>query len=197
MAGFASDAPPLIAERLVSAVGAGLALGTGDAAGAGEAVDAGAAAVAAAAGVAGEAGVAIPAAASSLAMRLVFSSACAVSCLSWASSASIRVRRSATGVVAPWPGAGLAATPGVVSGAKNLPSPPGNTVRWMARISDSIRRTRASIRLSCALTGNTGPASTRIIAVSVAVFTGRMPPSRFFMALLLPPYCFRPTAFAR
>jgi len=60
---------------------------------------------------------------------------------------------------------------GAISGANTRPAPSGNTLRWTARNSASIRRSRASV-VSCACAGagsSTPPASTEVASVPATI----------------------------
>ena len=85
---------------------------------------------------------------------LACSSDRAVSACNWPSIASSRARISVTAVVEgglTLPDAELAdGLPDVICGSKKRASPPGKTLRWIARTSASILRNRLSAALSCA-----------------------------------------------
>ncbi len=103
---------------------------------------------------------------------LPLSSFWAVSRASWASIASMRDRRSETGVVAGAPAAGVRVAPGVACGA-TVPAAP--VCRLRSRTSASSRRSRVSA-LSCAIAGPAVTARARTRAT-----IGRDLPRRIFI----------------
>jgi hypothetical protein len=99
---------------------------------------------------------------------LACSSARAVILCNCISSASSRTRISVTAVVE---GAAVVAAvvagacvPGAICGSKNLPSPPGKTLRCNARTSASTFFNRASAALSCAAAGTGAVATVATVA---------------------------------
>ena len=119
----------------------------------------------------------------SCAIALVFSSVCAVSRAIWLSIASRRARISVTAVVEGRTAVLPAGCAAVTSGSKYLPSLPGKTLRWSARISVSAFRSLASVDASCAVAGQaaaaiastaSGAAMARFTVIPIEFFPSRV-----------------------